>query len=267
MTFYERALAEKERLLREIAVLVKKIEEAPEGSLIYHKNGSRFKYYQQISHGADLKKRETRYLRKKEFDLVEKLAQKAVWRRQFQDLRQQLAEVDLYLNAHAAHPATTFDHLCHSELLQKVLFTEAPEPDQFITNWLRQPFESNPSHPETLKVPTTRGRFVRSKSEAFIAYSLDKHHVPYKYESRLPISFPVIYPDFTILHPETHQLLIWEHFGLIDDPDYLQSAANKMRIYIQHGYIPNRNLFMTFESSDYPLDINSVDWLIENLIL
>ena len=71
--------------------------------------------------------------------------------------------------------------------------------------------------------------FVRSKSEAFIASSLSDKGIPFRYECAAKIAGTVIYPDFTIRHPLSGKLCLWEHFGLIDRPlsfSYVKDLIN-----------------------------------------
>ena len=60
------------------------------------------------------------------------------------------------------------------------------------------------------------------------------------------------YPDFTVMHPKTDQILYWEHFGLMDDLSYRKSAAHKVQRYMEHGIFPSDKLITTYESGDTP---------------
>ena len=57
---------------------------------------------------------------------------------------------------------------------------------------------------------------VRSKSEQIIVSLLVKHHIPFKYEQPVLINGRSYFPDFTIMHPATHKLYLWEHLGMMD---------------------------------------------------
>ena len=71
-----------------------------------------------------------------------------------------------------------------------------------------------------------------------------------------------IYPDFTIYHPMSNKIILWEHFGLMDNNSYAQNAKIKLGTYIDANYIPGNNLIVTYESKEMPLDINYVSLLI-----
>ena len=105
---------------------------------------------------------------------------------------------------------------------------------------------------------------VRSKSEAHIAWALYNHHIPYRYECDLQTEATTYYPDFTIRHPKTGELYIWEHFGMMDNPTYYQTAFGKMETYNKLGYVLSVNFIATFETSSHPLDFELVEAIIQH---
>ena len=40
-----------------------------------------------------------------------------------------------------------------------------------------------------------------------------------------------LHPDFYCLNLRTRQEFAWEHFGMMDDPDYASTTAEKLRLY------------------------------------
>ena len=58
-----------------------------------------------------------------------------------------------------------------------------------------------------------------------------------------------------------------EHFGKIDDSDYRTKMERKLNTYIENGYIPGKNLIMTFEDKAHPLTIEDVQGMIEHYFL
>lgn len=96
---------------------------------------------------------------------------------------------------------------------------------------------------------------VRSKSELIIANYLFNAKVPYHYEEQLFLpSYGNIYPDFTILNKRTRKVYIWEHFGLMSNPDYAEKAVSKILTYQQNGYYSGEQIIYTFETQTVPLD-------------
>lgn len=112
--------------------------------------------------------------------------------------------------------------------------------------WMEAPYERNPFHPEQLIYKTKSGIMVRSKSERMIADFLTEHGIPFRYEAKLLIDGRVFYPDFTILC-EDGALLLWEHFGLMDQDAYFNHACEKIKAYRKKGYMQHTNLICTWE--------------------
>lgn len=73
-----------------------------------------------------------------------------------------------------------------------------------------------------------------------------------------------IYPDFTVLNIKTRKTLYYEHFGMMDNPEYCKNALEKIEIYESNGIHLGEELFVTFESSLRPLSLSQLDILIEH---
>ena len=65
---------------------------------------------------------------------------------------------------------------------------------------------------------------LRSKSEAIIDMILYKNGIPFRYEEKIVLGDVILYPDFVIRHPKTGDFYYWEHFGMMDDEDYINKA-------------------------------------------
>ncbi len=85
---------------------------------------------------------------------------------------------------------------------------------------------------------TSKGDYVRSKSEVLIANMLWDKNIPYSYEERLFSEDGSEWklPDFTI-KTEDQGTLYWEHLGRLDDPEYVEDWENKKRWYRENGYL------------------------------
>lgn len=136
-----------------------------------------------------------------------------------------------------------------------------------INEWIYTPFEHNSYYPEFLLHKTLQGHFVRSKSEAIIANTLFLNNIPYRYEAALHFDDITFYPDFTICHPQTLNIIYWEHFGLMDKLQYREKAFNKLREYGNNDIIPSINLITTFETAQHPLDSSKINTLIHETFL
>lgn len=100
--------------------------------------------------------------------------------------------------------------------------------------------------PESRVHRTLRGDYVRSKSEVFIADVLFISGINYIYECGETGAGK--HPDFYIPDNIRGVPVIWEHFGMVDSPDYAVKCLKKLDDYRKAGFTVNRNLIITFES-------------------
>ena len=120
-------------------------------------------------------------------------------------------------------------------------------------------YNSNPLYPENLIHTTAYGVKVRSKSEALIGTQLEMHGLLYQYEPEIRCGSKPYYPDFAVLHPVLRRLIYWEHFGMIDDPEYMRHALMKLDEYAKNGIYLGINLIITYETRFSPLTISEID--------
>lgn len=133
--------------------------------------------------------------------------------------------------------------------------------------WCAESYETNSSHPEHLIHTTLAGHKVRSKSEVIIANLLYTNHIPYRYEAALPLKEFTAYPDFTIMHPVTNKIFYWEHFGMMDNAPYCDTACNKLKTYCYNGIFPSMQLITTYETSKCPISTDQVQQIITQYFL
>lgn len=140
-----------------------------------------------------------------------------------------------------------------------------------LEHWNTEVYETNIKHPENLRFETNNGELVRSKSELIIANALarEKKHLLYKYERPIKIVINgvehIFYPDFTILNIHSGKLFYWEHAGKMDDPSYANTFVSKLNVYEENDIIPGKNLLITYETKDNPLNMQSIKCCIEHL--
>ncbi|WP_051204299.1 hypothetical protein [Butyrivibrio sp. VCD2006] len=220
----------------------------PEGTLVCYAKGSQW-----FCQKKENNKFTRTYIPRGNITYAKKLARKTLLTDYISDMKNELKSIKAYASART------------SGKLRNILSEHSPYlpllGDQF--DWLSdEQYDSNPTHPEALTVKAPKGQFVRSKSEAIIAHELFNNQLSYKYECAFKAGEFTIYPDFTIRHPHTGKLIIWEHFGLADLSSYQNTMFSKIRNYIDCGYIPGDNLILTFETKNCPLDISYVQNLI-----
>lgn len=259
-SFYKKALTENRRLEQEILSIQQEIAKLPAGKLICSRNGNYIKWYQ--SDGENLT-----YISKKDKILAEQLAVKKYFTTQLEDLRQEKRAIDFYLRHHA-DDSKGAECLLSNESPYAALLSEHFLPvSQEMYEWMTEAYKRNEGYPEQCIYKTNTGHLVRSKSEALIVMLLHIYQIPFRYECALVLGETTIYPDFTILHPQTGQVYYWEHFGLLDNQNYSKNAMAKLQLYISNNIIPSVQLITSYETKEYPLDVSMVENMIKYYFL
>ena len=119
---------------------------------------------------------------------------------------------------------------------------------------------------------TSRGEFVRSKSELAIAEKLNGMGVSYVYEQPLQLDGKTRWPDFTISDEDSGITYYWEHLGMLSDPQYKSRWEIKRAAYLAAGIRPiDENaggdvLIETKETAGQGLDMTEVERLIRRML-
>lgn len=102
---------------------------------------------------------------------------------------------------------------------------------------------------------TQKGHLVRSKSELVIANMLYEMGIDYEYERVCEgtIEPGRMRPDFSFVTPDG-ELIIWEHLGMLERPDYKQGWEWKRDWYKLNGFTDGETLFTSTESAGKGLD-------------
>lgn len=249
--FYE---ARKAQLEKEIEKLHKEIERYPKGTLVISSSKSKPQWFVQRKDKDGSFNRS--YIRRNNLVQAKKLARKTYSRAVLLDKQNELHCIERYLKS------------CKETDFRRFLQISSPYRELLVDiDWEREPYEKNTKYPEQLTVPTKKGEMVRSKSEGLIADEMLSEGIAYRYECKLILDGVELFPDFTIKSRRNQRLIIWEHFGRIDDPKYVAKTARKLRLYLDNGYIPGVNLIMTFEDKKHPLAYETVREAIERYLI
>ena len=257
--YYNQMLKERKRLEQKLKEIQKDLSSLPDGKLICARNGKGVKWYH-----SDGKIRTL--IKKKNRSYAEQLAIKKYLTTLSEELISEIRAIDFYLRHH------------HSSKEAELLLTEKPGFRELLlpyfktfskeqSDWVLADYDRNLKYPQHLKHKASSGNMVRSKSEALIDYLLTVNHIPFRYECALELGGTILYPDFTILHPRTNKILYWEHFGMMDDEFYNKNVGSKLQLYISHEIIPSIDLITTFETNSQPLDIRTVERIVQEYFL
>ena len=148
--------------------------------------------------------------------------------------------------------------------------------DAYAAAWLKVDYRRKKIPEDTPQLFTDNNEQVRSKSEVIIANALKTAGVPYRYEFPLlvdknpeanaGVDFCQLHPDFYCLNLRTRQEFAWEHFGMMDDPEYAAHAAEKLELYAENGFFPGKNLIITMETSENPLSSKLLKSVIQTYL-
>ena len=234
-------------------------KEMPAGELIVAKNNKNYKWY---FHNQNT----TIYLPKKEIELAKKLTLKKYYQLRKEELQRELQACQMYMQK-ADCKKDMLEKMLDNEEYERLLGGRRHSVKKELENWMNEKYEKNGSHPENLIVKGTQGKFLRSKSEAIIDKVLYTNGIPFRYEDKLVLENTFLYPDFTARHPKTGQVYYWEHFGLMDQPEYINRACQKIKMYCENGIIPGINLILTYETKENPLSIDQVEKIVKEYFL
>lgn len=269
----EKRLAELQNLL---FTKKKSYEKAPQGRIRISQNGRHPEYYLVTERGSLRGK----YLPHSQETLARQLTQKDYDARLIKLLQKEISALQNYMKQTSKGRAIPelYDSLCPARrsLITPAILTN----EQYAAHWQDISWTGRPFAPDAPYICTAHGERVRSKSEVIIADTLFRYNIPYRYE--FPITLKrinpddirrdfsnsiTLYPDFLCLNTRTRTEFYWEHFGLMDDPDYSNNAAGKLRLYTENGILPGRNLIITMETQSEPLSSRTIEQIITSFLL
>lgn len=286
MRTYQTLKQRQEELRKQRDYLTEVMQDLPPGTLMTEKNGKKYKYFQVLTfdecrpddlpEGRRYRGKIKRYIKAEDRAFARQLAVKAYCRCMLRDIERELKAIHGFLFWHREDEGKAAKLLMKSAAIRSLL-EECPPGEaspvhdycryplsSAANQWLSAPFEQFANFPEEKKIRTSGGLMVRSKAEALIAGELYRRGIPFRYECALPLDEEKLFPDFTIFDSECAEILIWEHFGKMDDPKYCARTLNKIRQYIEAGYVPGKNFIMTFETLEQPLDYSIIISIIEH---
>lgn len=251
---YERIKTEYDTLSDRITSIENELKTLPPGKLICCHQPHTSKWYHSDGN-------QRTYIPKSNRTLAQQLARKKYLSLLLEDLKHEQTALSFYLRHHA-QTGKSENLLTTSGEYQNLLAPYFQPLSQELTEWMNAPYERNPNHPETLIHKGFSTQFLRSKSEVLIEMMLCRHQIPFRYESPLLLGNTLLYPDFTIRHPQTGDYYYWEHFGLMDSPSYIENASSKINLYASSGITPGVRLITTYETKNHPLNPELIEMYI-----
>lgn len=258
----------KEQLCREIeelSELQKQLQlqliNPPEGTLHIQKNG-KGKYTQYFICGEDRKRI---YIPKEKRDMAYALAQKAYDKQVLSIIQARLKCAKQLLRQYGQTVSGAYSKLSDARrsLVTPLVLTD----EEFLAEWYEKHQGSANPYPNGSVVYSERGEAVRSKSEKILADLFFRHGIPYVYEPQMVLNNgKAVYPDFLLLDVRRRKTYVYEHFGMMDNPEYARNAVEKLGLYSENGYWYGDTLLFSSETGSNPLDTRKVEKMIGHFL-
>ena len=244
-----------EKLERET---IKRLEKSPEGTLRISRGNGRVQYY----HRRQPSDRSGIYIPLENGKLIEDLAKKEYDRKLLKAIRKERRAIAAYLRLCPVHsPEEVYHELpeFRKEIVRPALETD----ETFQKHWEDVQYIGKGFTDQFTELLTDKGERVRSKSEMIIANMLAKENIPYRYEYPVRLKTAgIVYPDFTVLNVRLRKELYWEHFGMMDDPEYAENAIRKVMAYHLSGFFSGDKLIVTAETKSTPINVLQIKGII-----
>jgi len=242
-----------ERMLEEIN---QRIMDAPEGHLHIAKRGKYISYYNRTKKGDHTGE----YIPRRNIILAYQLAQREYDEKTLKLLKEESEAITRLISIIGEYEKMTSRIEAHrKELINPILI----EDYEYICQWESVEYQGKEMYEDETEFYTLRGEKVRSKSEVMIANHLLNNGIPYRYEFPVEVDGKIFYPDFYCLNVRTKEEIIFEHFGMMGNPDYVENMILKLRRYERAGYKISKNLIFTMETGVLPLSTINIQNMID----
>ncbi|MBQ0040793.1 MAG: hypothetical protein KBS56_02050 [Clostridiales bacterium] len=282
MLLYERAKARLEYIDERTKKVKKEIHNLPAGRLECIKRDRGYRWF-------IVKNGERTILKKRERPLAQRLAYKRKLNDELDNLACERTALDIYvkiMSALGVGESVDINELVSTSnaKCKKVRIKDLVRPNQNskrneevdclareymdqkhpeVSRWEKAAYEHKSDDDKKHNVRANSGRYHESKDEVLIDNALLAHGLKVRYEPLLNIEANSLHPDFCILNPRTGEEVYWEHFGMMERPDYYSDAIWKMKLYLRNGYYPGVNFIATYSGGKYRLDSQLVESIIE----
>lgn len=262
-TLIEQIKNRREELSKALAILKSELSHVRQkGNIRFQKHGNSYQCFH-ITEKCDT---HGKYIRKNNMELARKIAQRDYNQNAAYEIERQIFELDKTVQNYSPDSLSEIFNSIKNprkQFINPVTQSEEQLKQNFNSiEYTKKSFDNNVSEYYTIK-----GERVRSKSELIIANTLYQNNIPYHYELPLIINNRKIFPDFTCLNLRTHKIYIWEHFGMMDDMNYVSKTLKKIDLYENNKYFINENLIVTFETKSQTISTSKVQNKIQKFLI
>lgn len=264
-----------EKRKRELEIILNQktnqLKKTPKGRLYLSSSNHNPQFY--ISADQNYTKSETAlaknkkaYIKKKNIPLIKIFAQKEYDNQLSNTIHTELEKINtllFQLKTSSIESVYSNIHVEKKSYIKPVTFPN----DDYIKKWNSVKFISRGFDDNSKKFITSSGLQVRSKSEVLIAEVLIRMKIPFRYEFPINLKKITVYPDFYCLNVKMRKEIAWEHFGMLDDPEYSNSASIKLNTYMDADFFPGDKLIITTETKENPLSLKNIEKIITKYLL
>lgn len=210
------------------------------------------------------------FIKKEDIGIARRLAQRDFDIQILKMLDEQIAALEIAIQSYPSfNGKMLFNSL--SDTRKALVDSKYKDDARYISDW-KGAFAGEEGNAFKEKYPietpyyTDNGEHVRSKSEKIIADKLAKEKVPYVYEPSCELNRKGLHPDFALLNVATRETFYYEHFGMMDKPEYATAAVRKIEKYRELGYEYGKNLLYTFETGADGLSVKAITAIINDYL-
>ena len=209
-----------------------------------------------------------KYISKKDMHLAERIAQREYNERMLHAAEKELSILNRLLKYYKSD-VLEYVYPNLSEGKRRIVKSDYLTDEEYACLWESQSYVPKEIDDNVPELYTEKNERVRSKSEIIIANTLLSMNIPYKYEMPLKLKaiWTRIHPDFTVLNKRTRKVYYWEHFGMMDDLDYVKKNMKKLDVYIKNGIYVGDQLILTTETSTEPLQTSVIKQMINKYLI
>ena len=207
------------------------------GCIVWKGPGKRYAYWQIRENG----RQKHRYVKKGEVEEVRRrIREMQGWLKRLQEVRAYFRKLKRILRVLGRRWERVWESY---ELAKQNMREEEARKQAAMAVAGVKKYSSNYRH------MTDKGDLVASKSEVSIADTMFALGIDYSYEQEFRVANGIVVkPDFTI-RKKDGSIILWEHVGLPEDPDYMAKHEWKVREYEKCGFTRSKNLILTFDKN------------------
>lgn len=261
-TLAEHLASRKHQLQQLLATKIASLKAAPRGRLRTTGNKGTVQFY----HVLENQHPNGTYIPKKAAALARELAQKDYDQKLIAKIQAQLQIISsLQEQLRSSDLSTIYRNL--TQIRQSLVEPAILSPEEYTRRWQSLEYQRKGFSETAPVLLTAKNERVRSKSEVIIADTLCRLGIPYRYEFPLTLKNFEVHPDFCCLNVKRRSQFYWEHFGMMDDPEYAARATEKLAAYQAAGIFPGKNLIITMETAGHPLSSRQIELLAKEFLL